>query len=157
MNPTPPRVFKIILFRRSPIIAFLFAIQSIVAAIRGLPRTVRACPKIISFIGGLPDFKASIAIIIPIISFVPILSFKNTQANNSQIASCRLLNQDKTIQPQGGFLPRLCRLAAWMLFIDDLPIIKHLIMPYHQNNLGFFKKNQHPGWLAGTALLVKRD
>ena len=83
--------------------------------------------------------------------------FKNAQANNSQIASCRLLNKDKTIQPQGGFLPRLYRLTAWMLFIDDLPIIKQLIMPYQQNNLGFFKKDQHPGWLSGTALLIKRD
>jgi len=83
--------------------------------------------------------------------------FNSAKANNSQIASCRLLNKDGSIQPQGGFLPRLYRLTAWMLFIDDLPIIKHLIKPYHQDNLGFFTKDQHPGWLAGTALLIKRD
>lgn len=76
--------------------------------------------------------------------------------NRSQIASCRLLNKDGTIQPQGGFLPALGRLAAWMLFIDDLPIIKLFFKPYHQNLISFFQQNQHPGWLAGTALLVKR-
>ena len=80
-----------------------------------------------------------------------------TQENNSQIASCRLLNKDGTIQPQGGFLPLLCRLTAWMLFIDDLPFIGALIKPYQQRRLSFFRKNQHPGWLSGTALLIKRD
>lgn len=82
---------------------------------------------------------------------------KQVKINNSQVASCCLLNHDSTIQPQGGFLPRLSRLAAWMLFIDDLPVIKHLLKPYHQNLPDFFKHDQHPGWLAGTALLVKRQ
>ena len=77
--------------------------------------------------------------------------------NNSQIASCRLLNKDGSVQPQGGYLPRLYRLTAWMWFIDDLPIIKNLIKPYQQRNLDYFKSDQHPGWLGGTALLVKRE
>ena len=79
------------------------------------------------------------------------------KTNNSQIASCRLLNKDGTIQPQGGFLPKLRRVIAWMLFIDDLPLIGRLIKPYQQRLLGFFKHDQHPGWLSGTALLIKRD
>jgi len=77
--------------------------------------------------------------------------------NNSDIASCRLLNQDGTIQPQGGFLPSLCRVIAWMLFIDDIPLIQLLIRPYQQRRLGFFKQDQHPGWLSGTSLLVRRQ
>ena len=77
--------------------------------------------------------------------------------NNSDIASCQLLNSDSTIQLQGGYLPDLWRLALWMLFIDDLPLIKSLIKPYHQNLKSFFQTDQHPGWLAGTALLIKRD
>lgn len=79
------------------------------------------------------------------------------KSHNSQLASCRLLNPDGSIQPQGGYLPDLWRLALWMLFIDDLPLIKSLVKPYHQNLKSFFQIDQHPGWLAGTALLIKRD
>lgn len=82
---------------------------------------------------------------------------KLVKANDSVIASCRLLNPNNSIQPQGGYLPDLWRLAAWMLFIDDLPLIKYLIKPYHQNLISWFKHDQHPGWLAGTALLIKKD
>ena len=78
-------------------------------------------------------------------------------ANDSPIASCRLLNQDGSIQPQGGYLPDLWRLKAWMLFIDDLPLVSAFFPAYHVNRTGFFKKDQHPGWLAGTALLIRRD
>jgi GT2 family glycosyltransferase len=77
--------------------------------------------------------------------------------NNSQIASCRLKNKDGSTQPQGGYLPRLSRLIAWMWFIDDLPILSKFINPYQQRNLEYFKADQHPGWLGGTALLIKRD
>jgi len=77
--------------------------------------------------------------------------------NNSDIASCQLLNSDETIQPQGGYLPDLWRLALWMLFIDDLPLIKSLVKPYHQNLKSFFQFDQHPGWLGGTALLIRHD
>jgi len=79
------------------------------------------------------------------------------KSHNSQLASCQLLNPDGSIQPQGGYLPDLWRLALWMLFIDDLPLIKSLIKPYHQNLKSFFQTDQHPSWLAGTALLIKRD
>ena len=77
--------------------------------------------------------------------------------HNSQIASCKLLNPDGSTQPQGGFLPRLFRLAAWMFFIDDLPLIRSLIKPYQQRQPRFFDHRQQPGWLSGTALLVKRS
>lgn len=76
---------------------------------------------------------------------------------NSTIASCRLLNKDGSIQPQGGYLPDLWRLAAWMLFIDDLPIFSWFFPAYHVNRRRYFQRNQHPGWLAGTALLIRRD
>lgn len=77
--------------------------------------------------------------------------------NNSAIASCQLLNSNGTIQPQGGYLPDLWRLALWMLFIDDLPLLKNIIKPYHQNLKSFFQTDQYPGWLGGTALLIRHD
>jgi len=83
--------------------------------------------------------------------------FDLAQSNHTQIGSCRLLNPDKSIQPQGGFLPTMPRLAAWMLFIDDLPLINLIFKPYQQRRIDFYKKDQHPGWLGGTALLIKKD
>lgn len=77
--------------------------------------------------------------------------------HDTQLASCQLLNPDGSIQPQGGCLPDLWRLALWMLFIDDLPLLKNILKPYHQNLKSFFQSDQHPGWLAGTALLTTRD
>lgn len=82
---------------------------------------------------------------------------KTVKTKNSMIASCRLLNSDGSIQPQGGYLPYLFRVALWMLFIDDLPILKHLVKPYHQNLISYFKADQKPEWLSGTALLIKRS
>ena len=75
---------------------------------------------------------------------------------DSDIASCQLLNRDGSIQPQGGYLPTFCNLTAWMFFIDDIPLIKKLIRPYQQQTKSFYKKDQQPGWLGGTALLVKK-
>lgn len=82
---------------------------------------------------------------------------KAVKTNNSLIASCRILNPNHTIQPQGGYLPTLGKVALWMLFIDDLPIINRLIKPYHQNLKSYFLSDQSPEWLAGTALLIQRD
>jgi len=82
--------------------------------------------------------------------------FDEVIKHRAMIASCRLLNPDGTIQPQGGYLPTLGRLFNWMFFIDDLPFFRSFLKPYHQNRLAFFKVNQQPGWLAGTALLVEK-
>lgn len=83
--------------------------------------------------------------------------YNQSLENDSDIASCKLQNPDGSTQPQGGFLPTLPRLLFWMLFIDDIPVINWFIKPYQQRSLKFFNKDQHPGWLGGTALLVKRE
>lgn len=83
--------------------------------------------------------------------------FDEAEANNSAIASCRLLTTSGRIQPQGGYLPTIWRVKAWMLFIDDLPGVSHFFPAYHINRLSYFRKNQQPQWLAGTALLIRRD
>jgi N-acetylglucosaminyl-diphospho-decaprenol L-rhamnosyltransferase len=72
------------------------------------------------------------------------------------IASCTLVNSDGSIQSQGGALPNLVNLTAWMLFIDDLPFVSRLILPYQQSHPDYFTQNRQMGWVAGTALLIKR-
>lgn len=76
--------------------------------------------------------------------------------NNSAVATCTLLNKDGSIQPQGGALPTLGNLAAWMTFFDDIPLLGKMVNPYQQRSIAYYQKNQHPGWVGGTALLVKR-
>jgi len=73
------------------------------------------------------------------------------------IASPQLLNPDGSIQPQGGALPSLLNLAAWMWFVDDLLLLNRLFTPYHQSNLSYFKHTRPLGWVAGTAMFIRRQ
>lgn len=73
------------------------------------------------------------------------------------IASSQLKNKDGSIQPQGGFLPRLTNIAAWMLFLDDLPLFKSLFKPYQLNDKKAFNNFLDLGWVSGTAMLMKKD
>ncbi len=70
----------------------------------------------------------------------------------------QLLNPNGTIQPQGGSLPNLLNVAAWMFFVDDLPFLSKLFVPYQQRDTEFFKRLQeHLGWIGGTALLISKS
>ncbi len=73
---------------------------------------------------------------------------------HSYVASCKLLNQDGTIQPQGGALPSLGRIALWMLNLDRFAATKDI---YQNYRIEPFKHDHEPEWLGGTALLVRRD
>jgi GT2 family glycosyltransferase len=73
------------------------------------------------------------------------------------IASPKLLNPDHTIQPQGGALPGLFKIILWAFLIDDLPLLDRLILPYHQNYPQFFTQTRPLGWVAGTAMCLRRS
>lgn len=77
--------------------------------------------------------------------------------HGSSIASCRLLNQDTTIQPQGGALPTLTNLTLWMFNLDGIAQKLFKTQSYQNRDLAWFTKNQQGGWLGGTALIVRRD
>src|SRR3989344_2706766 len=85
------------------------------------------------------------------------LLMSSVKKNGSDIAACKLLNPDGSIQPQGGALPTPVNLAAWMLFWDDIPFAGRLFNAYQQRSRSYFRRDQHPGWVGGTALLVKRQ
>ena len=85
---------------------------------------------------------------------------KNFLSNQPKtgIASCKLLNPNGTIQPQGGYLPRLSTIAVWALFIDDLPIFKQILPSYQLRRESFFTgKPKSIGWVAGTAMWISSD
>ncbi len=74
---------------------------------------------------------------------------------NSYLATCRLLNRDGSVQPQGGALPNLLNLTTWMLNLDSLSFIRKSIPPYQLSHP--YPKQPTLGWIGGTAMLIRRD
>jgi len=78
------------------------------------------------------------------------------QREDVDILGCQLLYQDKTIQPSGGFFPSLTRVFLQMFFIDDLPLVNHLVKPYQQKRKSFYRKTQKLDWVTGAFLMAKK-
>jgi len=76
---------------------------------------------------------------------------------NIDILGCQLLNSDKTIQPSAGYLPKLRQIFYMMFFIDDLPFLKEIIKPFHQQAIAFYQKDRAVDWVTGAFLLVRRE
>lgn len=81
------------------------------------------------------------------------------------IAGCGLLNPDmKTYQGSGGYYPTLCRVAAWMSFVDDLPGIDRIIKPYHPMHGAspvykgekYFSSAHRQDWVTGAFFLIRK-
>lgn len=47
------------------------------------------------------------------------------------VSSCQLLDSEQKVLPTGGYAPTLPRVAAWALFLDDLPVISKFFKSYH--------------------------
>ena len=74
---------------------------------------------------------------------------KNAEAS---VSTCRLLNEDNSIQPTGGFFPTLPRLFAWQLFLDDILPINS----YHPKS-SFYNKQRELDWVTGAFFLLRRE
>ena len=79
------------------------------------------------------------------------------------IVSCSLLNEDKSIQGTGGYFPTLSRVFSWMFFIDDIPLLKQFLHPYHPlqrrsdaDGQRFYNTQKHLDWVTGAFLLTRR-
>lgn len=73
------------------------------------------------------------------------------------IVSGQLLNPDGSIQVQGGALPTLLNLAVWWLWplpgsLNFLPAA----LQYHQENPTYFHTERPTGWVAGTAMMLRK-
>lgn len=79
------------------------------------------------------------------------------------VSSCALLNTDRSIQGTGGYFPTILRVFAWMLFLDDIPLLDRLIKPYHPmhpwsflySGEDFFKKPHEQDWVTGAFYLIR--
>lgn len=77
------------------------------------------------------------------------------EARKSDIASCKLVNPDGSLQPQGGSLPTLWNVMGWMLWLDQLPIIRGLFSAYQLREPKAFSRSRSVGWVGGTAMMVR--
>lgn len=74
------------------------------------------------------------------------------------IASCKLLNEDKTIQPTGGFFPTLSRIFLWSTLLDDLPLVQNIFGSYHPHTYHDFYENERElDWVTGAFFLIRRE
>lgn len=68
------------------------------------------------------------------------------------VSTCRLLNEDNSIQPTGGYFPTLPRLFAWQLFLDDIIPINS----YHPKP-SFYQKERELDWVTGAFFLFRKE
>lgn len=74
------------------------------------------------------------------------------------ITSCKLLNPDKTLQPNGGYLPKPAALLAWLSGVDDvLRIFDINLASYHMTNKEFYDHDKQIGWVSGTAFCMSKE
>lgn len=72
------------------------------------------------------------------------------------VVSCTLLNRDGTLQPTGGFFPTPLRLFNWMTFIDDIPVLKNIVWPFHPS-VSFYKRTCELDWVTGAFFTTPRS
>ncbi len=79
------------------------------------------------------------------------------------ISSCQLVYQDGSLQRTGGYFPNLLRIFNWMFFLDDLPLIRELIKPFHPHeprngwlSSQYFQKQHFQDWVTGAFLLSRK-
>ena len=74
---------------------------------------------------------------------------------NVGVYSCRLMNEDKSVQPSGGYFPNLGNVFAWQFFIDDLPLIGRLIPSFHPKKSSY-NGNKQMDWITGAFMLFPK-
>lgn len=74
------------------------------------------------------------------------------------IGSCKLLNEDKSLQPNSGELPLGLPLFVWLAGLDDvMPRIKSLLPSFHRQFAQFYKGTREVGWVSGSVMVIKKD
>ncbi len=92
-----------------------------------------------------PDTKIDENVIDPMIKFMR----ENLQCG---IASCKVLNFNGSLQPNGGDLPNFISIFSWLFNLDilNLPTL-------HRNEESYYQKPHSVGWVSGNFMLIKRE
>jgi hypothetical protein len=79
------------------------------------------------------------------------------------VSTCKLLNEDGTIQGTGGYFPNLLRVFSWMS-VEDIPGVEKLVKPFHPHrgksfykNSSFYKKQHEVDWVTGAFMFVRKQ
>lgn len=84
--------------------------------------------------------------------------FKFIKENNYGIASCKLLNKDKTLQPNAGELPFGLPLFVWISGLDDfIPFFRKHLPSFHRKYENYFNSSKEVGWVSGTAMIIRKE
>ena len=70
------------------------------------------------------------------------------------MATCRLLNKDRSIQANGGCKPTLFRLFVWATFIDDVGFLRSILGSYHNQAVN---REHEQGWVSGAFMMLRRE
>lgn len=73
------------------------------------------------------------------------------------VAGCKLLNEDGSLQQSFGYFPNLRRIKFLMLFIDNLPLIRDYIDSIHVRSEKRYAKAQKVDWVTGAFILLKKE
>lgn len=79
-----------------------------------------------------------------------------SKMNNVGVLGCNLKNKDHSLQYSAGYTPNLFNVTLWMLFIDDIPVIKNICHQYHIESKKFYKASHVVGWVSGAFFLVRK-
>lgn len=75
---------------------------------------------------------------------------------NVGISTCKLLNEDGSLQPTGGYFPTLSRVFAWMFFVDDIPLVNNLFKSFHPH-VQHYQASHKQDWITGAFFLMRRE
>lgn len=87
---------------------------------------------------------------------VKLLNFISDDSSVGAVG-CKLLNNDSSLQQSVGYFPTLTKIFLWMTFIDDIPLLRRFIKPYHVAPSSFYSKNQEVDWVTGACLLIRSE
>ena len=77
------------------------------------------------------------------------------QEHPDMLISCQLLNEDMSLQHQGGSLPNWLNLSTWSLGLDHVSLVRKLCKPYQQQYAISQGDTLETGWIGGTAIMMK--
>lgn len=79
--------------------------------------------------------------------------YKEAQKRNYKIFSCKLLNKDKSFQPNAGRSPNLLNVFLWLSNLDNFLGISS----YQATQKSYYKNNREAGWVSGSAIMISSE
>lgn len=92
-----------------------------------------------------PDTQVPENVIDPMVKFL-------AQYPNCGIASCKVLNFNGSLQPNGGNLPNFLSVFSWLFNLDVLGLPS-----LHRNEISYYKKPHPVGWVSGNFMMIKKE